>query len=169
MTPIDCTRLVGCEQFTAKEENNLGSSREIWRKSVARNQGNKSIANRKLCKEGRFQDRIEQKLANWRGKMYGQFVMDMNDKTTDYEKNIVTDEESRPQSRTEALRPKYVENKIDKTADSSLCRLCGDVKNWLRENKKDTRIMLKLSICEGFSLDRTNKLYKHSPQSLTKA
>lgn len=84
-------------------------------------------------------------------------------------KNIVTDEESRPQSRTEALRPKYVENKIDKTADSSICRLYGDVKNWLRENKKDTRIMLKLSICEGFSLDRTNKLYKHSPQSLTKA
>lgn len=86
MTPIDCTRLVGCEQLTAKEENNLGSSREIWRKSVARNQGNKSIANRKLFKEGRFQDRVEQKLDNWRGKMYGQFVMHMNDKTTDYEK-----------------------------------------------------------------------------------
>ena len=81
----------------------------------------------------------------------------------------------------QALRTNYTKNKIDKTSDNPLCRMCGEKMETVqhiiceckklaqREYKRRHDTVAKLvhwKLCEKHDLVRTEKWYEHCPEGI---
>ena len=119
--------------------------------------------------------------------MYGQFVREMPE---EIDKDLSSKwlVQSDPKVKTEAticaaqeqaLRTNYTKNKIDKTSENPLCRMCGErgetVQHIIYECKKLTQreykrrhdTVAKLvhwKLCEKHNLERKEKWYEHCPE-----
>ena len=117
-------------------------------------------------------------------RIYGQFVREMNEKIgMDLSWKWVLQSDLKVQTEAlmfaeQALRANYIKNKIDKTSESSMCRLCGEkgqnVQHLVCECKKlaqreykrrhDNIAKLKhWKLCERYGFERKEKWYEHCP------
>ena len=165
------------------EENNLGlhtiESNEMLLKGV-RNGG--VIQTDNLMEKNEFKKSYHTEIeTKWREKrMYGQFVREMPEEvdkelswqwTTRGDLKVQT-EATIFAAQEQALRTNYVKNKIDKTSESPLCRMCGErgetvqhivcecSKLAQREYKRRHDNIAKFihwMLCEKYGLNRTEK------------
>ena len=83
----------------------------------------------------------------------------------------------------QALRTNYTKNKIDKTPENTLCRMCGErgetVQHIICECKKIAQSEYKRrhdtvaklvhwKLCEKHNLERKEKWYEHCPEGVVK-
>ena len=126
----------------------------------------------------------------WREKrMYGQFVREMSEEVDkELSWQWITRGDLKVQTEAtifaaqeQALRTNYVKNKIDKTPESPLCRMCGErgetvqhivcecSKLAQREYKRRHDNIAKLihwMLCEKYGRNRTEKWYEHCPEGV---
>ena len=184
--------LISCEECIKSEENNLG-----W---YVANQSDKLLVGVKvsgvidtencISKDEYKKKRIEEKENSWKEKpMYGQFIRDMKegvDKPGTWEWMRKADLKVGTEAlicaaQEQALRTNYVKFRIDKTADSPLCRLCGEKgesishivsecsklaqREYKRRHDNIARIV-HWKLCGEYHLDRAGKWYEHQPNAV---
>ena len=182
--------LIGCESCVRAEENNLGwyvkHSIEPLLSEVRRGQ----VIETEECirKEDYKKMEIMRRKENWIDKkMYGQYYREMNEKI-DIEKSWswLCKSDLKPETEAlicaaqeQALRTNYIKCKIDGTAESPLCRVCGEKgesvshvvseckmlaqKEYKRRHDNVARI-IHWELCGKYKLDRAEKWYEHKPE-----
>ena len=129
--------LIGCERCIKAEENNLAwyvnNSVEPFIMGVRR--GGIMRCEKSMKKDEFKKIAIEETEERWRDKViYGQFVRDMDDsvhKDKTWSWLGKTDLKAETEAlicaaQEQAIRTNYVKFKIDKTAESPMCRLCNE-------------------------------------------
>jgi len=184
--------LISIETCVRSEENNLGlyvrESNEMLLKGVKKVGiiNTENLTDRKDFKknsQNEFRDR-------WQGKkMYGQFVREMPeeiDKDLSWQWLVQCDLKVQTEAticaaQEQALRTNYIKNKIDKTSENPLCRMCrekGETVQHIiceckklaqREYKRRHDTVAKLvhwTLCEKYNLERTERWYEHCPNGV---
>ena len=184
--------LISIETCVRSEENNLGlyvhESNEMLLKGVKKVGiiNTENLTDRKDFKknsQSEFRDR-------WQGKkMYGQFARKMPeeiDKDLSWQWLVQCDLKVQTEAticaaQKQALRTNYIKNKIDKTSENPLCRMCrekGETMQHIiceckklaqREYKRRHYTVAKLvhwTLCEQHNLERTERWYKHCPKGV---
>ena len=121
--------------------------------------------------------------------MYGQFVREMPEeigKSLSWKWLVQSDLEVQTEAticaaQEQALRTNYTENKIDKTSENPLCRMCGEREETVqhiiceckqlaqREYKRRHDTVAKLvhwKLCEKHNVERKEKWYEHYPEAV---
>ena len=121
--------------------------------------------------------------------MYGQFVREMPeeiDKDLSWKWLVQSDLKVQSEAticaaQEQALRTNYTKNKIDKTSENPLCRMCGErgetVQQLICEYKKLAQRSYKRrhdavaklvhwKFCEKHNLERKEKWYEHCPEGI---
>ena len=184
--------LISIETCVRSEENNLGlyvrESNEMLLKGVKKVGiiNTENLTDRKDFKknsQNEFRDR-------WQGKkMYGQFAREMPeeiDKDLSWQWLVQCDLKVQTEAticaaQEQALRTNYIKNKIDKTSENPLCRMCrekGETVQHIiceckklaqREYKRRHDTVAKLvhwTLCEKYNLERTERWYEHCPNGI---
>ena len=181
--------LISCEGCIMMEENNLG-----WylRNSIEPLIESMKTAGTKECNDTvnkEFRQRLmSEKKELWKNKrMYRQFVRGMP-KTTDEKETWywlrkadlkVETEAMLCAAQKQAIQTNYVKHKIDKTAQSPLCRMCHKKsetishivseceklaqKEYKRKHDNVARIV-HWKLCRKHNLKRSEKWYEHAPE-----
>ena len=185
-------RLISCEGCIRMEENNLG-----WyvRNSVEPLIKDVKAAETIECNDTENKKEFKQRWMSEKKKlcenkrMYGQFVREMPE-TTDEKETWCWLRKSDLKFETEAIlcaaqeqaiRMNYVKHKIDKTAQSPLCRMCDKKsetishivseceklaqKEYKRRHDNVARIV-HWKLCGKYNLKRSEKWYKHAPEGV---
>ena len=184
--------LISVETWVRSEENNLGlyvrDSDKMLLKGVKKVViiNTENLSDRKDFKknsQNEFRDR-------WQGKkMYGQFASEMPeeiDKDLSWQWLVQNDLKVQTEAticaaQEQALRTNYIKNKINKTSENPLCRMCSEKgepvqhiiceykKLAQREYKRRHDTVAKLvywKLCEMHNLERTEKWYEHCPKGV---
>ena len=119
--------------------------------------------------------------------MYGQFVREMPEginKDSSWKWLVQSDLKVQTEAticaaQEQALRTNYIKNKIDKTSENPLCRMCGEKRETVqhvigeckklaqREYKRRHDTVAKLvhwKLCEKHNLERKERWYEHCPE-----
>ena len=135
----------------------------------------------KKNRQNEFKNKLHEK------RMYGQFVREMPeeiDKDLSWKWLVQSDLKVQAEAmicavQEQVLRTNYTNNKIDKTSENPLCRMCGErgetvqhiicecKKLAQREYKRRHDTVAKLvhwKLCEKHNLERKEKWYKHCPE-----
>ena len=183
--------LISCEGCIRMEENNLGwyvrNSVESLTEGVkaAKTIEYKDTVNKKEFKQSSMREKKEL----WKNKrMYGQFVREMPETTDDKETYWLRKADLKVETEAmlcaaqeEAIRTNYVKHKIDKTAQSPLCRMCDKKsetishivsereqlaqKEYKRRRNNVARIV-HWKLCGKYNLKRSEKWYEHAPEGV---
>ena len=187
------TGLISCEGCIRMEEKNLGwyvrNSVEplIEGVKVAETECNDTV-NKKEFKQKWMREKKEL----WKNRMYRQFVREMPETTDEKEtwcwlrkaelkveiKAMLCAAQEQANKLCETIRTNYVKHKIDKTAQSPLCRLCDKkktifriVSEWekLAQNEYKRRHdnvarVVHGKLCRKYNLKRSEKWYEHTPE-----
>ena len=184
--------LISIETCVRSEENNLGlyvsESNELLLKGVMRVG---TIKTENLMRKEDFKRNSQNEFKNrWHEKrMHGQFAREMAeeiDKELSWKWLVQSDLKVQTEAticaaQEQALRTNYTKNKIDKTSDNPLCRMCGEKMETVqhiiceckklaqREYKRRHDTVAKLvhwKLCEKHNLVRTEKWYEHCPEGI---
>ena len=185
--------LVSCESTIRSEENNIG-----W---YLKNSNGNLLQGVKQVRVLKFKESVskkdfkkslnEKRVENWKEKeMYGQFIRDMPE-GTDQEKSWlwlrkcdlkIPSEALICSAQEQAIGTNYVKYHIDKSVDSSSCRMCGETGGTIshivrkcaklaqggckRRHDNVARIV-HWKLCQKFNLEKSEKLYLHNPQTVS--
>ena len=181
--------LISIETCVRSEENNLSlyvrESNEMLLKCVKKVG---FVKTESLMEKEDFKKNSQNEFKNkWHEKrMYGQFVREMPeeiDKDLSWKWLVQSDlkvqtEATISVAQEQALSANYTKNKIDKTSENLLCRMCGErgetVQRIICECKKLAQheykrthhtfaILVHWELCEKHNLERKEKWYEHCP------
>ena len=184
--------LINIETCVRSEENNLGlyvsESNELLLKGVMRVG---TIKTENLIRKEDLKRNSQNEFKNrWHEKrMHGQFAREMAeeiDKELSWKWLVQSDLKVQTEAticaaQEQALRTNYTKNKIDKTSDNPLCRMCGEKMETVqhiiceckklaqREYKRRHDTVAKLvhwKLCEKHNPVRTEKWYEHCPEGI---
>ena len=173
--------LISIETCVRSEENNLGlyvrESNKILLKGVKKVG---IVKTENLMEKEDFKQNSQNEFKNkWHEKrIYGQFVREIpeeTDKDLSWKWLVQSDLKEQTEAticaaQEQALRTNYTKNKIDKTSENPLCRMCGECKKLAqREYKRRHNTVTKLvhwKLCEKDNLERKEKWYEQCPEGV---
>ena len=186
--------LISCEKCIRAEENNIGwyIKNAVEPLLMAVRQGEIVVSEHSIRKDQYKKMEMTETEEKWREKvMHGQYVRDLGE---DEEIDIgmtwkwMRKSDLKPETEAlicaaqeQALRTNYVKCKIDKTAESQMCRLCNEKgesvshitseckmlaqKEYKRRHDNVARF-IHWKLCGKYKLERSDKWYEHNAEGI---
>ena len=184
--------LISCEGCVRTEENNLGYYiKNSIEKLIEGVKAEHTIEYEDTLEKGEYKEKTMSETERlWREKkMYGQFIREMPETTDETETWSwlrksdfkVETEAMLCAAQEQAIRTNYVKHKIDGTATSPMCRMCGKrnetvshivsecsklaQKEYKRRHDNVARIV-HWKLCGLYNFKRSEKWYEHKPEGV---
>ena len=184
--------LIGCEDCVRAEENNVAWYIKNAVEPLLLEVRRSGMIKTEDCKDKKHYKTVKmtETVSRWTEKpMHGQFHRDVEERT-DQEKRWLWLAKSDLKPETEALicaaqeqalRTNYIKHRIDHTAESDRCRVCGDKgetvwhitsqctplaqREYKRRHDNVARIV-HWAICGKYDIQRDDKWYDHKPEGV---